>query len=167
MIFNKLVPLVIQELRKKGFYHRSRTTIQKVIYFSLNTNERKNYYIPYLYGPYSEDVQIAILNYETFHSFHYDVSDTLNDEEEKIYHRIKKTIEFLKKKEITQIQNLALLSKVHFITIQKGIEDNSLIRKYGLLLGWKKVSEISLEELNRLKEISRELEDHVHNQTSS
>ncbi len=163
MIFDRLVPLVIRQLKDNGFYYKSRTNIQKIIYFSLNVNERGNYYVPYLYGPYSEDVQIAILDYEIFQ---HDVPDILNDKEKEISHRIEKTIEFLKKEGITQIQDLALLSKIHFLTIQKRIEDNSSIKKFGLLLGWEEVAKISEGKLNHLKNISRELEDYVHHKTS-
>ncbi len=80
---------------------------------------------------------------------------------------LKKTIEFLEKKRITKIQDLALLSKIHFLTIQKGVVDNSLIRKIGLLLGWEEIAKIPLKKLNRLKETSRELEEYVHHKTST
>ena len=164
MIFDRLVPLVVKKLEDHGFYHKSRTNIQKIIYFSLEQGERNNYYIPYLYGPYSEDVQIAILDYEIFQ---HNIPDKLNDEEKEIYRCIEKTIEFLKKKGITKIKDLALLSKIHFLTIQKGIDNNSLLRKVGLLLGWEELAKIPLKKLDRLKEISRELEEYVHHKTSS
>ena len=141
------------------FPENSRTLIQKVIYFSLNKEERDVYYIPYLYGPYSEDVQIILLNPEYTNSGVEDESIIKYKKE-----NIKKTLEFLDKKNITSIKDIAKLSKVHYILIQKNITGENEIKKWGKLLGWYEIHNTDPEELKLLMEESRGIEEYVHNQ---
>ena len=143
------------------FVENSRTLIQKVIYFSLNKEERDIYYIPYLYGPYSEDVQIILLNPE------YKYKNNEIESEIAIKSKkgnIKKTLEFLDRENFTSIKDIAKLSKVHYILIQKNIREEKEIKKWGKLLGWSEIHNIDSNELKLLIEKSRGIEEYVHNQ---
>ncbi|NPB03613.1 MAG: hypothetical protein GXO39_04275 [Thermotogae bacterium] len=155
MKFVRLVSFTLHRLKEAGFNSRSKTTVQKVIYFSLSEEERKKYYVPFLCGPYSEDVQLALLECT---SSLLDVQTDLKEEERHVVSRIEKNVKLLKQRNVIRPCDLALLSQVHFLLVQKGFSDDASLKKAGRLFGWHRLAELPASRLNYLKEVSEELQ---------
>lgn len=55
------VYVAVNELRRHQLFV-GKTNIQKIIYFAMPAEHRKQYYHPYYYGPYSEDIQKIVVS---------------------------------------------------------------------------------------------------------
>jgi uncharacterized protein YwgA len=104
-----------------------KTMIQKIIYFSLNDEDKLKHFRPYFFGPYSDEVQACIgaLSYEKFihnneNEFFISSSDTLKNKVKKMnlgsieYNRIDSIIHFIKNNKI-DYKKLSLMGKINII----------------------------------------------------
>lgn len=118
-----------------------RTNIQKLIFFSIKDRKEMNaYYEPYHYGPYSEDVQVAvqaleargIISYADFKGYSFDeqkfseyLEMTQRNTDSKYVANIEKEISFLRKNKITAVNKIAAFAKVYYYYIISEDRDDS------------------------------------------
>ncbi len=104
-----------------------KTFIQKVLYLALPKVERDLYYIPYYYGPYSENIQLLLRslefsNYITYNykSQNYSLQRDIDvKQEDTTKQRIKGVIDFLVNNHIKSTNKISNLAKVFMILDDK------------------------------------------------
>lgn len=141
-----------------------KTILQKIIYFAAG-EESNLRYVPYLYGPYSSDVQLSIQDlvenkYITVKSVgDYEVpgkyikSELQNPIRDSILVKIDKVISFLKKHNLTHQKEMAYLAKIYMFmrAFQDKKEDElvDIINSRAKFNGWNELSKLENDRLNR------------------
>jgi len=142
-MLKEIVAYTFKKLKDEKLY--ARTFVQKIVYFALDPEERKQLYIPYRYGPYSEGVQRLIQFLEA--------NPTVVDEwirgVKDIYQKIDHIVEIIKTEGLRTI-DIAMLSKVYFLKNDAGISDISSIKETSYTLGWREVSEKGENEIREI-----------------
>lgn len=140
-----------------------RTAIQKIAYFALSPEERRELYEPYLYGPYSNAVQGAIIGLERG-DFSEETAKQCPESWQKAVDRV---LEALGELRIFRLQDLVLLSKVHFLyELYEGIPDSqaepegptSKIKSKAQSLGWKEILSLQREDLEQKIRETRQIQ---------
>ena len=147
----------LKAIQDNGIY-AGKTTVQKLLYFGLPADERRVFYKPYHYGPYSEAVQSAFgsLAHNGFIARQRTGQYRLVKGEENIdrrqddpvVRRLREAASFLADKERTGTQSISILAKVHLLKQGKdlsGAELEDFIRQRGQYFGW---TELGQEVLN-------------------
>ena len=152
-----------------------RTPIHKIIYFSLTPELRKQLFIPYLFGPFSEIVQTSlyvfckkgILQYNSAKKEYHLKKKTpvqIEGETANLVEREKKVIEFLKAHNLTTTKKISDLAKVHlFLSHLNGRQMNkdeiaSYIKIQSQFMGWESLHRRHKDEIINLMHYSEELE---------
>lgn len=141
-----------------------RTAIQKIAYFALLPGERNALYEPYLYGPYSDAIQGAVIGLER-RDFFEETAEKCPDSWKKAVDRV---LETLCKHCIYKLQDLVFLSKVHYLrnlmdpqaNTASTVNDSQLIpeiKQKAKILGWKEVSDASPEKLKQMIRLAQEI----------
>lgn len=166
-------------LAKQHQINPGRTILQKIVYFALPPAQRREVYIPYHYGPYSRVVQmvadglcanryVCYAEETSTYSVKKDIPLKAIDAEKNLLDRLQKLMEFLKKKELREIGEIAFLSKiVHFDANRPdGLEDRefpSFARQKSRLYDWQEVAgahdQKILQNLHLVRELNHLLED--------
>jgi len=155
-----------------------KTFIQKVLYLSLPEDERDLYYIPYYYGPYSENVQMLLkslvfidyIDYnEIDHSFQLKKTDDslIKYENE----RIKFLIDFLIKNDIKNTSKISNLAKTFMILDANNSLKNGhridelikLIKERADFVGWKELSKYDNDLISGYIKLSKKLAKNLPN----
>lgn len=142
-----------------------KTFIQKVLYLSLPKGSRDLYYIPYYYGPYSENIQMLLKSLEFSGYIQYDyhlhryifLKSFVRFEKDDIANRINITLDFLVENNINNIRKISNLAKTFMIldannSLKNGhkVDDMvNLIKERADFVGW---NELSIEENDTIKE---------------
>lgn len=142
-----------------------KTFIQKVLYLSLPKESRESYYVPYFFGPYSENVQLLLKSLEFSGYINYDPSlhryELLKSydrfEEDDITQRINIALDFLIQHNITSTQKISKLAKTFMILDANNMLNNGhktddavkLIKERADSVGW---NELSKERNDIIKE---------------
>jgi len=155
-----LVNEVKKILEEFGYPKDKRTLIQKVFYFSFDKERREKLFIPYLYGPYSRDIQLAIIALEKKKEPQLD--SKRNFEQEKLLNNVKNILGFFTKNEIKNLKDIANISKVHYLYIQKGIENVDKIKNISRFLSWLEIYKMNNEHIEKLKKVAKEIEQNVY-----
>jgi len=151
-MIGKLVAYTFNRLKKEDTYYR--TFVQKIVYFALGSEERKVFYFPYKYGPYSDDVQALL----SFLEERPEIAEVWAKGIPKEYkERIDKILEFIKSKNLSP-SKIALLSKIFFLKEEKGIIDINSLKEKSLSLGWKELEEENSNGIKKLFSLLEELQ---------
>ncbi|QAR32151.1 hypothetical protein EP073_01675 [Geovibrio thiophilus] len=158
----EIVLNIVHELGQKGF-NTGRTNIQKIAFFSF-TKTRDEYFVPYHYGPYSEDIQTTIHSLQYKEIIDYgDKGYQTNQHKESTYNtNIKATISFLESKGLKDsVNKIALLAKVFFFYKKNSAKnDTELVAMIKTLskFMWPEVSQKTESELKRYITMAKELD---------
>lgn len=150
-----------------------KTILQKIIYFAAG-EESNLRYVPYLYGPYSSDVQLSIQdlvenNYITVKSVgDYEVTEKYKSKlqntnsRESILVKINKVISFLKKHELTFQKEMAYLAKIYMF--MKAFQDKkeedelvAIIHSQAKFNGWNELCKLENDKLRHYIDLSENL----------
>jgi uncharacterized protein YwgA len=135
-----------------------KTTVQKLIYFALPADTRREFYRPYHYGPYSEAVQGAFssLLHNDFITRNENGYAMVKGEEhvrsiqgQEIIRRLNTVADFLADKKLVTTRDVSILAKVHILSQGKDIPSESLpefIRSRGKYFGWNELERESLDD---------------------
>lgn len=160
MLIPEQIICAIRSLREKNIYV-GKTVIQKVLFFA--SQERDLIYTPYLYGPYSEEVQLTlqsmikkgIISYDFDKGFNIELSTDLPESQ-----RIKKVVDFLANNQYQERNKIALLSKVfYFYSKNSDKSENeikNIIKNKGIFI-WGELGELDDDNLEKLLKDSIEL----------
>lgn len=146
-----------------------KTFIQKLIYLSIDEKQRRELFVPYYYGPYSETVQSIIdslisqkyLNYNnsTLETSWKDVKFS-TEEDSILRKRIDKIIGFLQDKKIKTAKEISSIAKTHLILNRNQIQTNKseLVKEVASVLGWQELSQLNNQKLNQFIKLAQESE---------
>jgi uncharacterized protein YwgA len=150
-----------------------KTFIQKVLYLSLPKESRDSYYIPYFYGPYSENVQMLLKSLEFSRYIEYDnnnhryklIKDIEGLKEDETDKRIITVLEFLSKNYITNTKSISNLAKTFMIldannSLNNGHKTDNLVRlikENADFVGWKELSTSDNDTLRKYLKQSKKL----------
>lgn len=150
-----------------------KTIIQKVIYLTFSEDHRKKFYIPYLYGPYSETVQLMVDSLISSNYIIYSpekkglsLSDSIVDKPTKFSEpyekRFQTVIEFLFNNNFNSTKDVSNLSKINMLVNNNNghSHDPTFLKDRASLLGWHELANLSPEEINSIVIKSDEL-DHL------
>ena len=143
-MLKEIVAYTFKRLREENLY--ARTFIQKIVYFTLDSEERKQLYIPYRYGPYSESVQRLVQFLEANPTV---VNKWIFGKELDIQQKVDRIIELIKTRKM-RTTDIALLSKVYFLKNDEGISDIPSIKETSYALGWREVFEKEDKEIKKI-----------------
>ncbi|MCB9211506.1 MAG: hypothetical protein H6609_19245 [Ignavibacteriales bacterium] len=176
-MLSKYILYAINQLNSNSI-KTGKTFIQKLIYFSLPPDQRHKYYIPYFYGPYSENVQQLLNslidgNYLTYENkvlnSKYDIK---LDKPNVLSSRFDKTITFLLSKNINSTKDISLLAKTFMILDDNNLIDKkakanqsqlNILRNSASLIGWMELINLEDSELRKYITLSKELESNILN----
>jgi len=157
--FIYLVNEVKRILEEFNYPKDKRTLIQKVLYFSFDKENRERLFIPYLYGPYSRDIQLAIFAAEKEEGFRLDSKKTSWQGE--VLSNVRKVLEFFTENEIKNLKDIANISKIHYLYIQKEIEDINRIKNIARFLSWLEIYKMNNADIKNLKKMAERIEQNV------
>jgi uncharacterized protein YwgA len=150
-----------------------KTMVHKIIYFSSSKDGRDKYYIPYYYGPYSEEVQnnlnelkynsiIDITstpkikfseNYKNKIPSYLDRQTKKYPEYQKTFHNIEKIVKSISKKSLNT-NEFSILAKIHLIN-ERQLGNNGLdnisakdIKYYSGYYNWGDFKNLSHEKID-------------------
>lgn len=146
-----------------------KTNLQKVIYLSLPSIEKRTYFRAYHYGPFSADVQTVMaslikrgtLRYEErrLRLMHDLAPETGSDESRR---RLHVTAEFLSEHGFTDTDTVSSLAKVDLLSRSKRKDARSdpvgFVKQQAKVLGWNELSRKKRTVITRFMEASRALE---------
>ncbi|MCF6191725.1 MAG: hypothetical protein L3J76_01135 [Candidatus Hydrothermae bacterium] len=122
-----------------------RTAIQKIAYLALSPDERKVLYRPYLYGPYSDAIQGAIVGFEQGDFDHALMKDLCLNKRKQSVERV---IARLAEEKVFTLRDLVLLTKVHLLTTMgETTEDPELVKTKARRIGWREILELDPSQL--------------------
>jgi len=163
------VYVAVNELRRHQLFV-GKTNIQKIIYFAMPAEHRKQYYHPYYYGPYSEDIQktvVSLLKKEGIHNLEQlgtgdEKGLSLSEDKDDILKALPVTAGFFKQNNITRTNDISFLAKVHLLSRSKR-EDarNNLagyIKNQARYLGWEELAEAPIEKIQTNINLADKLE---------
>ena len=142
----------INRLKKLNYPYKSRALVQKIIYLSLPSQQRIKHYRPYMWGPYSDGVQIYIIDYHTHRAYESKSPDPV------IRDRINTVISLLKKRKSKAAPYSILLSMIHYISVVKNISEVREIKKFARVMGWTCLSRLPSRKILMLREKALEIE---------
>jgi hypothetical protein len=154
------IATAVTKLSQKGML-AGKTNIQKVIYFALPEDQRKTFYYPYHYGPYSSEVQQSvnallknsILVPSPKNGFDLKTDWEQNQPEDPVIDRISVVIDFLSANGQVDTGAIANLAKVHLLS--KTDREDALsdlpgyIKNQSRFLGWLGLAETSRNEIEK------------------
>jgi uncharacterized protein YwgA len=138
--------------------YSGKTTVQKLIYFALPTEMRRQFYRPYHYGPYSESVQGAFSSlldnkYITRSGNEFVLCNGTDHVEsmqgEEVIVRLNAAAAFLAQHSLASTKNVSILAKVHILSQGKDMKPEELpgfIRSRGMYFGWSEWEEDNLDD---------------------
>ena len=162
----------LQALQDSDIY-AGKTTVQKLLYFALPADERRVFYKPYHYGPYSEAVQSA---FGSLANNEYIVREKTGQyrlatgeehigryQDDPVVRRLRAASRFLAKKNCTGTQSISILAKVHLLKQGRDLSESELrdfIRQRGQYFGWKELTQEALnsDQLQTYIDLADELE---------
>jgi len=168
MRLGSYVASAVSELNKNDIF-AGKTNIQKVVYFALPAELRKEFYRPYHYGPYCAEVQQAVsalLKREILSrsgkGFSLADNRTLNQETDPVIDRIKVTIDFFYKNSLTGTDDIATLAKAHLLSRseREDAKQNPVayIQSQAKFLGWKELSGEDPEKIQAYLHLANNLD---------
>jgi uncharacterized protein YwgA len=137
-----IAELVLHSIKilKENDFMSGRTNIQKLIFFSIkDKREMYAYYEPYHYGPYSEDVQVAVqalearkmISYKNNQGYFFDeqkfddyLNMTRHNTDSKYVNNIEREVSFLRNKKIISVKEIAAFAKVYYYYMVLDSEKN-------------------------------------------
>lgn len=158
MRLGSYVALAVSELNQKNIF-AGKTNIQKVVYFALPAELRKEFYQPYHYGPYCSEVQQAVgallkremLSNAADKGFVLTEDRNVDQETDPVIERIRKTVDFLSKESLSATDDIAMLAKVHLLSHSEREEAKqdpvAYIQSQAKFLGWKELSSENPEKI--------------------
>lgn len=157
-----------------------RTSLQKLIYFVLPEN-RDDYYRPYYYGPFSDQVQQTVhalvqsrffaevagrgytLGTAQFATQGLNLATMLSGQP--VERRIQGVADFLKQNQITAANDISDLAKVHYLSVriqkQAGADLVPFIKNTAKYLGWSSVANMQDSKVDDLYTMARQIENIV------
>jgi len=156
-----IVLSAIEELSEKNL-PKGKTAIQKIVYLSLPKEEQRKLYKPYHYGPYSEMVQNIIRSLLSLEILDYKDNELkINNKDNKFSGRksreILKTINFLKKNNLTSLKKIANFSKVHYLYFHGKKKTLAEIKNFSKFIGWKNISLLSNDSIKNYIALAQKL----------
>lgn len=160
MNLTKKVISAIYELKKNNL-PRGKTSVQKIIYFTLPFEEQKKYYKPYHYGPYSETVQTIIRSLLSLNVIKYENNeleiknkkDVIENEE-----GISRIINFFKSNKILSLKCIANISKIHYLYYHGKKRTIKEIKNFSKFIGWGNIIHLNDKKvefyINLVKELN-------------
>ncbi len=150
-----------------------KTTLQKLIFFSLKDDQRIQLYVPYHYGPFCFSVQSVCDSLVANNYLEYDNKENLfkikkNVDEKRInidvdiVKRCNIVIDYLKENNFTKMKDIAFLSKIFFFIKNKpeGISDiYKFIKEKSTMYGWFEVAKSSKETVQSYMSHSSKLDN--------
>ncbi|MHB1645893.1 MAG: hypothetical protein ACYCSW_05215 [bacterium] len=160
MKLSNFILSAIKELNTKDIFV-GKTVIQKIVFFSLP--EEQDIFKPYLYGPYSEDVQVTFRGLQFCNKIKYDEHKgyTIADSEQiEILPSVKKVVNFLYNKEIKERDDIANFSKIYYFykknIAKTGDKIEKIIKNNGPFI-WHSLSKLTEAEISKFLQYSKEL----------
>lgn len=143
-----------------------KTILQKVVYFSFDEENRGKFYIPYVYGPYSEAIQLMVdsLISENYLSYNnkklLTTKHSIDSFQDPFPKRFSTTVTFLFKNKIKTAGEISNLAKLNIIVSNNNGDSHnpSFIKERAKMLGWSELSSLSTKEISTLLEINDRLE---------
>jgi uncharacterized protein YwgA len=146
-----------------------KTFIQKLLYLSFDKVQRETFYIPYHYGPYSEDVQYVLNSLLSFDYIKYYNSNKslisfveipkFEQNELSFKDRINSIINFLRSNSLATTKEISFFSKVQMI-LENNIDFKGdkvkLVKNRSELLGWEELSLLDAKRIKNYIELSKE-----------
>lgn len=165
MLTNNILNIV-REFNEKNI-PIGKTIIQKVIYLTFSEEHRKKFFIPYLYGPYSETIQLMV---DSLMSSNYIINSlssrglALSDElsnvpssfSEPYQKKFKDVLKFLFKNNITSTKDISNLSKINMLVHNNNgnSHDPVFLKSRAALLGWQELANLNKENIKSLLKLS-------------
>ncbi|XRO75235.1 hypothetical protein ACO3TA_07635 [Methanocaldococcus sp. 28A] len=162
-----VIAYIINKLKENGMY--GRTYVQKITYF-IFPELRKELYIPYLYGPYSPNIQ-RVIQYLEVNPKLVSIWEKEIESSNEYKSKIDKLIEFIKNENIS-VKEISLLAKINYIlyTIKKdkgdealSKEDIELMKLKSKILGWTELSSLNDNKIQSLIEKMKKIEEIIKN----
>lgn len=168
MRLGSYVASAVNELNKKNIF-AGKTNIQKVVYFALPADLRKEFYRPYHYGPYCPEVQQAVsalLKREILckSGKGFAVADNRPPQQEKdpVVDRIGRTTAFIAKQGLSGTDDIAMLAKVHLLSRSEREDAKkdpvTYIQSQAKFLGWKELSKEDPEKIQNYLHMANNLD---------
>jgi len=165
MLTNNILA-VIQYFSDHGI-QIGKTILQKIVYLSFDEENKRKFYRPYFYGPYSEVIQLMVnslvgndlVNYRDDRRLEL-VGSTSYSFMEPFKERFINTVGFLFKNDIKSTKEISNLAKVNMIVANNNGNSknpNFIIERAGFL-GWSELSSLSVNEIKSLIILNDELE---------
>jgi hypothetical protein len=127
-----------------------KTTLQKIIFFSLKGDQRNQLYIPYHYGPFCFSVQsicdslvannyLEYINEKNVFKIKKAIDEKIINIDSDIAERCTIVLNYLQENTITETKDIAFLSKIFFFIKNKPASVSDIykfIKEKGTLYGW-------------------------------
>ncbi|MGK9369942.1 hypothetical protein ACSSWA_13680 [Melioribacter sp. Ez-97] len=165
MLTNNILNIVNEFNQKKTYI--GKTIIQKVIYLTFSEEHRRKFYIPYLYGPYSEMVQLMVdsLIYSNYIIYSSDkksltLSKSLENKNFSFSEPYKKRFEyvlnFLFTNNVTSTEKISYLAKINMLVHNNNgtSRDPTFLKERASLLGWKDLASLKENDIKNLLDLS-------------
>lgn len=166
----ELILEIVDELNKNDIF-AGRTIIHKICFLIFDNNERDFYFEPYYYGPYSKTIQATIqsLYYKNFLVFEENKAGyklkkkNLSNHEYK--EKIKKTVNFLKNKNLTTTKLIAEFVKIFYFYNKNSNKNNEeiikIIKNVSKFI-WPEIYRKKNEEILKYITLSKEFQDSLN-----
>lgn len=169
-----LIYAAIQKALAKGI-NPGKTTLQKIIFFSLQEEARGQLYRPYFYGPYSKSVQIVTdrliqtgyIDYNEDKSrfeLKKDIETSRINADKTTLERIFITVDYLAQENLCTAQEIAFLSKVFFFDKSKPQETEdfySFIKQKSKMYEWAELVKANQSKIDQNLALTHKLEERL------